>query len=253
MFELLSDSSGRILKFDLETRETQVLVEEINFANGLELSPEEDYILFTETGRARIHKYYLTGERSGEVKVLVNSLPGLPDNIKLNDRGNYYVGLIGPRLPGTWHILELVAPHNILRKFISRLVCMVLIPSKLLNLVFPTSASLQFEYWCGNLEPFAHLTRPYGLVVEVDGKTGDIISSLHSTNGAVRFISEAVVLDRWVYLGSPYTNYLARVPQRIRDTNTRISSAEVQLGLGEEKEEADDIEEIDDEEFKDEL
>ena len=46
--------------------------------------------------------------------------------------------------------------------------------------MFPTSASLQFEYWCGNLEPFAHLTRPYGLVVEVEKPLkgiGHLISS----------------------------------------------------------------------------
>ena len=49
----------------------------------------------------------------------------------------------------------------------------------------------------GNFEPVAHLAPPYGLVVEVDGDTGDIVSSLHSTNGAVRFISEAYVHDRW--------------------------------------------------------
>ena len=51
----------------------------------------------------------------------------------------------------------------------------------------------------------------------MDGKTGEIISSLHSTNGAVRFISEAMVVGRWIYLGSPYTNYLARIPTRLRD------------------------------------
>lgn len=237
MFELLSDPSGRILQFDLETRETKVLVDGVNFANGLELSPAEDYLLFTETGRAVIHKYHLTGARAGQVELLVSSLPGLPDNIKLNDRGNYYVGLIGPRLPNTWHILELVAPHNFVRKFICRLVSMVLVPAKFLNKVMPTSVSLKFEYWCGNLEPFAHLTRPYGLVVEVDGDTGSILSSLHSTNGAVRFISEAVVLDRWIYLGSPYTNYLARVPKRVRDTTPRTSASGLTLGQEEAEEE----------------
>ena len=25
----------------------------------------------------------------------------------------------------------------------------------------------KFEYWCGNMEPFAQLAKPYGLVIEV--------------------------------------------------------------------------------------
>ncbi len=42
---------------------------------------------------------------------------------------------------------------------------------------------------------------------------------MHSTNGAVRFISDAVVLGRWIYFGSPYNNYLARIPTRLRDVS----------------------------------
>ena len=56
----------------------------------------------------------------------------------------------------------------------------------------------QFDYWVGNFEPVAHLAPPYGLVIEVDGNSGEIVSSLHSTNGAVRFISEAYIHDRSV-------------------------------------------------------
>ena len=33
-----------------------VLVEEINFANGVELDPSEEFLLFCETGLARVHK-----------------------------------------------------------------------------------------------------------------------------------------------------------------------------------------------------
>ena len=33
-------------------------------------------------------------------------------------------------------------------------------------------------------------------VFKVDGDSGDIVSSLHATNGAVRFIAEAFIMDR---------------------------------------------------------
>ena len=48
---------------------------------------------------------------------------------------------------------------------------------------------------------------------------------MHSTNGAVRFISDAVVLGRWIYFGSPYNNYLARIPTRLRDVSQADSDA----------------------------
>ena len=44
---------------------------------------------------------------------------------------------------------------------------MVLMPVKFMNYIVPTTATRKFEYWCGNLEPFAQLAKPYGLVVEV--------------------------------------------------------------------------------------
>ena len=85
-------------------------------------------------------QFYL---RAGEVEVLVDSLPGLPDNIRLNDNNNYYVGLISPRIPGkpvlncselsrtdhcVQHLLELLGPRSWVRRFLTRLVYMVLAP-----------------------------------------------------------------------------------------------------------------------------
>ena len=37
--------------------------------------------------------------------------------------------------------------------------------------------------------------------------------------------------SRWIYFGSPYTNYLARIPKRLRTTSYQKSSAGVTLGL----------------------
>ena len=53
-----------------------------SFANGIEIDPSGKYLLICETGRARLHKYYLTGEKAGTSEVFIDSLPGIPDNIK---------------------------------------------------------------------------------------------------------------------------------------------------------------------------
>jgi sugar lactone lactonase YvrE len=33
----------------------------LSFVNGMEMSPNGEFLLLCETGRARIHKYYLKG------------------------------------------------------------------------------------------------------------------------------------------------------------------------------------------------
>ena len=82
LWEVSSTPSGRIIQFNLRTQETKVLVSDISFANGIEMDPEEKFLIFCETGRARLHKYYLKGDRAGTHEVFLESLPGLPDNIK---------------------------------------------------------------------------------------------------------------------------------------------------------------------------
>lgn len=46
------------------------------------MDPSERFLIYCESGRARLHKYHLTGPEAGTSEVLVDSLPGLPDNIK---------------------------------------------------------------------------------------------------------------------------------------------------------------------------
>ena len=74
---------------------------------------------------------------------MIDSLPGLPDNIKLNDNGNYYVGLISPRLPGKRHLMEIIGPHYLVRRFLVRLVSIVMIPIKFLNSVIPNPLTMK--------------------------------------------------------------------------------------------------------------
>ena len=82
LFEIMGDSSGRVIKYNLRTKEVTVLVSDINFANGIALDPSEDFLLYCETGRVRVHKLYLRGQRAGTSEVLVDNLPGMPDNIR---------------------------------------------------------------------------------------------------------------------------------------------------------------------------
>ena len=48
MYELLAAPSGRVLKYDVASNSSKVIMEELSFANGIVLSPDEDFLLVSE-------------------------------------------------------------------------------------------------------------------------------------------------------------------------------------------------------------
>lgn len=86
------------------------------YTNGLALSPDEDFLLIAETGRARVHRLWLTGEKAGKTEVFLENLPGYPDNIEAMSDGTYWMAFASPRVPA-----EVLMPYPFLRKIIWRL------------------------------------------------------------------------------------------------------------------------------------
>lgn len=86
------------------------------YTNGVALSPDEDFLLINETGRARVHRLWLKGPRAGEQEVFLNNLPGYPDNLERQDDGTYWLAFASPRVPA-----EKLMPYPFLRKVIWRL------------------------------------------------------------------------------------------------------------------------------------
>lgn len=86
------------------------------YTNGLALSPEEDFLLIAETGRARIHRLWLNGPKAGERELFLDNLPGYPDNIEAQGDGTYWIAFASPRVPA-----EALMPYPFLRKVIWRL------------------------------------------------------------------------------------------------------------------------------------
>lgn len=53
-------------------------------------------ILITEGGlkrRRRCQRYYLEGRRKGSVDMFIDNLPGVPDNIRYDGEGLYWIAL----------------------------------------------------------------------------------------------------------------------------------------------------------------
>ncbi|KMJ60506.1 hypothetical protein AB685_02995 [Bacillus sp. LL01] len=122
-------STGRVLEYNPSTKKTRVLMKDISFANGIGLSTNEKYLFINETGRYRVWKLNLelvqvvsTKEESEFSEVLIDNLPGLPDNMMRGEDGRIWIGLIMPRND----FLEFSSDKPILRKMAMRL------PAKLL-------------------------------------------------------------------------------------------------------------------------
>lgn len=109
--------NGRLLRYNVETKETTVLARGLYFPNGVTLGPNEDSVLFTETAKFRVMRYWLKGEKAGRLEPFAENLPGFPDNLSFNGRNRIWVALFAPRDPN----YDALLPKPALRKLVYRL------------------------------------------------------------------------------------------------------------------------------------
>jgi len=120
---LEQSASGRVLAHDPATGTTHVVARGFSFANGIALSVDGRALFVTETGRYRIWKID-SGARDLDVQsgspqagVLIDNLPGYPDNLMRGRAGRIWVGLFRPRNPAA----DGLAQRPSLRKVLLRL------------------------------------------------------------------------------------------------------------------------------------
>jgi len=108
--------NGRLLEYDLATKQTRVLMSGLHFANGVAVGPDDAYVLVNETAEYRVLRYWLKGERAGTHEVFIDNLPGFPDNITFNGRDTFWLALFAPRdalldrlLPGNPFLRTVIA------------------------------------------------------------------------------------------------------------------------------------------------
>ncbi len=159
---------GRLLMYDPVSAETSVVLDGLNFANGVAVSPDGSYLLLAETGRYRVLKVWLRGGRAGQYDVLIDNLPGFPDNVERSPQGHYWVGLVSPRSPA----IDALSAYPWLRKVAQRL------PAAL-------RPSAQF----------------YGHVFAMDGE-GEVLVSLQDPEGGYHTTTGAMEHDGWLWVSS---------------------------------------------------
>jgi sugar lactone lactonase YvrE len=120
--ELMADvmehgGTGRLLRYDRASGVTTVLLDGLFFPNGVALGPDDSYLLVTETAQYRVRRYWLKGEKAGTSDVLIENLPGFPDNLSFNGSDRFWLALYAPR-PAE---LDQLLPRPWLRKIVLRL------------------------------------------------------------------------------------------------------------------------------------
>ncbi len=88
---------GSVFKYAPANGETTLVVGGLNFANGVAISDDEQFLMICETGTYRVLRHWLTGNKAGQTEVAIDNLPGFPDNVNSGRSGKFWVGLVAPR------------------------------------------------------------------------------------------------------------------------------------------------------------
>jgi ribose transport system permease protein len=91
--------NGRIICYDTKTGATHTALRGLKFPNGVAIASDGHSILFAETFGCSIKRYWFAGPKKGAVEIVMDNLPGYPDNINLASDGNYWLALVGMRSP----------------------------------------------------------------------------------------------------------------------------------------------------------
>lgn len=175
---------GRLLEYDTVTKEVKALLDQLQFPNGVQLSPEEDFVLVAETTMARIRRVYVSGLMKGGADMFVENMPGFPDNIRPSSSGGYWVAAATIRANPGFSMLDFLSDKPFIKRMIFKM--------------FSQETVMKF-------------VPRYSLVLEVSD-SGAFRRSLHDPDGqVVTYVSEAHEHDGYLYLGSFRSPFICRL------------------------------------------
>src|SRR5208283_712592 len=179
LFDMLeARSHGRFMRYDPATSTVTVLLHGLNFANGVALSMNEDFVLVNETYKYRIHRYWLTGPKAGMSDMFIENLPGFPDKISSNGKGKFWLALFTVRND----MLDMLQKYPRIKSILGRL---------------PVSWGSKFER--------------YGFVAALD-ENGFITETLQDPTGQhIYDVTSAKENAGYLYLGSLHADNISKL------------------------------------------
>jgi ribose transport system permease protein len=91
--------NGRIICYDPKTNSSRTMLPDLQLPNGICVEKGGQSLLFAETWGCRITRWYFDGPNKGRKEIVVDNLPGYPDNINRASDGTYWCALCGMRAP----------------------------------------------------------------------------------------------------------------------------------------------------------
>ncbi|MCP5089518.1 MAG: SMP-30/gluconolactonase/LRE family protein, partial [Gammaproteobacteria bacterium] len=171
---------GRVFAFNPTTGDVDIMMDELNYANGVAVSRDGEFLLVSETGHYRVLKHWLTGDQAGFTEVLLENLPGFPDNLKSGAQGRFWLGLGAPRN----QLLDRMSGYPTIRKLVQRL------PASLRPKAVPSSHVIAFN------------------------GDGEVLMNLHDPAARYPTLTGVLETKRALYLTTLFGNKLPRLDKR---------------------------------------
>lgn len=189
--------TGRLIAQDPETLVARVALAGLCFPNGIAFSGDGKAMFVSETGTYRVLKVDLAklslvrspqgatavptltqALQQGAAMVLIDNLPGFPDNLTRSASGRLWVGLTKPRSP----VIDAVAPYPFMRELTLR---------------------LPHALW--------PVPKAYGHVIAFD-ESGKVLDDLQDPTGAYPETTAATELDGKLFIQSLNARSIAWMP-----------------------------------------
>lgn len=171
---------GRLLRYDFSNGQLETLLDGLEFANGVALGPNDEYVLVNETGAYRVTRYWLNGDKAGQHDIFIDNLPGFPDNIRFDGNDRFWLALYAPRNI----LVDGLAPYPFWRKVLVR--AMLVLPKPIEKRSFAVALNTQ----------------------------GEVVANLqHAGRSSYAPITTVLAHDNWLYFGSLTQNGMARIEQ----------------------------------------
>lgn len=171
---------GRVFAFDPLTGKVDTIMDSLNYANGVAISDNGDFLLISETGHYRILQHWLTGELRGTTEVLLENLPGFPDNLKSGAQGRFWLGLAAPRNA----LLDKMSDKPFVRTIVQRL------PALLRPKAVPSSHVIAFN------------------------AAGEVLMNMHDPDARFPTLTGVVETSRSLYLTTLFGNELPHIEKQ---------------------------------------
>jgi len=91
--------NGRIICYDTRSGKTHTVLRDLKFPNGVCIASDGQSFLFAETWGCSVKRHWFDGPKKGTTEVVMENMPGFPDNINNSSDGHYWMSLVGMRCP----------------------------------------------------------------------------------------------------------------------------------------------------------